>query len=65
MLISTWDHYFLKGAAKLYFVHYSCAVINLFNMGLYKSAFSTDSFGKLVFLSFCAFLGFLPVMCRI
>ena len=45
----------IKGATKLYFAHYSCAVIILFIMGLYKSAFSTDSFGNLVF----AFLGFL------
>ena len=28
---------------------YSCVVIILFNMSLYKSAFSTYSFGKLVF----------------
>ena len=40
----------IKGATKLLHVaHYSCVVIILFNTGLYKSAFSTDSFGKLVF----------------
>ena len=39
----------LKGATKFYFTHYACVVIILFNMGLYKSAFSTDSFGKLAF----------------
>ena len=32
-----------------YFTHYSCVVIYLFNTGIYKSAFPTDSFGKLVF----------------
>ena len=30
-----------KGATKLYFTHYSCVVITLFNTGLSKSAFST------------------------
>ena len=49
---------FFKGATKLYFTHYSCVVIILFNMGLYKSVFSMDSFGKLVFLSFRAFCVF-------
>ena len=39
----------VKGATKLYFTHYSCVVIILFNTGLYKSAFSISSFGKLVF----------------
>ena len=52
-------------STKLYFTHYSCAVIILFNTGLYKSAFSIYSFGKLVFVSFWAFLCFLSVMCRI
>ena len=37
-----------KGATKLYSTHCSCVVTILFNAGLYKSAFSTDSFGKLV-----------------
>ena len=40
---------FVKGATKLYFTHYSCAAIILFNTGSYKSEFSTDSFGKTVF----------------
>ena len=31
------------------FTHYSCVVIILFNTGLYKSVFSTYSFGKLFF----------------
>ena len=35
-----------KETTKLYFL---CAVIILFNMGIYKSAISTYSFGKLVF----------------
>ena len=39
----------IKGAMELYFMHYSCVDIILFITGLYKSAFSTDSFGKLVF----------------
>ena len=37
-----------KGAMKLYFTDYLCVVIILFNTGLYKSAFFTESFGKLV-----------------
>ena len=32
-----------------------CVVIILFNTGLYRAGFSACSFGKLVFLSFCAF----------
>ena len=39
----------LQGAMKLYFTHYSCVVIILFNTGLYKSVFSIDSFGRLAF----------------
>ena len=39
----------VKGAAKLYFIDYSSLVIILLSTGLYKSAFSTDSFGKLGF----------------
>ena len=35
-----------KGAAKFYFTHYLFVVIILFNTGLYKAAFSVDSFGK-------------------
>ena len=35
---------------------YFTMVIILFNTGLYKPTFSTNSFGKLVFLSFCDFL---------
>ena len=38
----------LKGATKLYFTHYSCVVIVLFNTSLDKSSFSTFSFEKLV-----------------
>ena len=38
-----------------HFTHYSCLVFILFNTGSCKSAFSTDFFGKLAFLSFCAF----------
>ena len=30
-----------KGATKLYFMFYSCVVIILFSVGLYKSALST------------------------
>ena len=35
-----------------------CVVIILFNTGLYKSAFATYLFGKLVVLSFCAFCAY-------
>ena len=38
--------FLVKGATKLYFTHYSYVVIILFSTGLYKSAFSTDSFGN-------------------
>ena len=38
-----------KGAMKSYFMHYSCVVIIVFNTGLCRPAFSTISFGKLVF----------------
>ena len=41
-----------QGTRKLYFMHYSCVIIILFNTGFKKSVFSGDSFGKLVFLSF-------------
>ena len=43
---------YIKGATKLYFGHYSYVVIILFNTDLYKSAFSTDSFVKLIFCLF-------------
>ena len=46
---------FVKGTTKLYFTHYSCVVIVLFNTGWF--AFSTISFRKLVF-RFCAFCDF-------
>ena len=49
--------FYVLGAQKLSFMRYLRAVIILFNLGLYKSAFF-DSFGKLVFcLSalFCVF----------
>ena len=42
----------LKGATKLYFTHYSCVFIILFNTDLCRIAFSTISFGKLVFRLF-------------
>ena len=41
----------IKGVTKLYFTHYSCVVAILSNNGLYKSAYFTYSFGKLVFVS--------------
>ena len=37
----------IKEATKLYFTHYSCVVIILFNTSLNESVFSTYSFGKL------------------
>ena len=50
----------VKGAAELYFTHYSWVAIILFHTDLHKSAFSTYSFEKLlcfflVFLVFCFF----------
>ena len=38
-----------KGATKMYFTHYSCVVIILFNKSLRRSAFFTISSIKLVF----------------
>ena len=43
-----------KVATKLYFMYYSRVVIILLSTGLYKSAFSTYSFAKTRFSSFCA-----------
>ena len=40
---------FVKGATKLYFTHYSCVIIILFNTDLCRSTFSVISFRKLVF----------------
>ena len=57
-------NYYLLVATKLYFTHHSYAVIILFKTGLGtglgKSAFSTNSFEKLVFLHYPCFLS---VMC--
>ena len=39
----------LKGASKLYFIHYWWVVISLLNTCLFKCAFSTYYIGKLVF----------------
>ena len=52
-----------KGATKLYFTHYSCVVIILFNTGLCSSAFSTISFWKLVFCLFVLSVFFVWVKC--
>lgn len=38
----------IKGAPNLYFMHYLCVVIILLNTGLYKSAFYTCFFRKLI-----------------
>ena len=46
----------IKGAAKLYFMHYSPAVIISFGTGLYKSAFSPYFLGKTKFSSFCVWV---------
>ena len=43
----------VKGATKSYPMYYSRVVIILFSAGLYKSAFSTYSFDKTSFSSFC------------
>ena len=48
----------VKGATKLYSKHNSYVVIILFNTGLWNSAFSTNSFGKLLFLSLKAYCVF-------
>ena len=45
----------IKGATKSYFTHYSFVVFIFLNTGLCMSAFSTNSFRKLLFLSSCAF----------
>ena len=39
----------LQGATKLYFKRCSCIVIVFFNTTLCRPAFSTVSFGKLIF----------------
>ena len=52
-LNESFSNTFFKGATKLHFTDYSRVVIILFSTGLYKSAFSTYSFGKITFLSFC------------
>ena len=49
---------YFKEAPKSQFTHYSYVVVNLFNTGFYKSAFSTYSFGKLVLMCFCIFCAF-------
>ena len=54
--------YFSRVAPKMYFPHYSRVVIILFNLGLYKFAFSIYSLEKLVFLSFWVFFYFLLVV---
>ena len=43
----------IKRATKLYFMLYSCMVIILFNMDLYKSVFSIYSFKKQAFQASC------------
>ena len=52
LIIDTCNYFIfpiLKGATKSYFTQYSSVVFILFNTGLCKSAFSTNSFRKLVF----------------
>ena len=53
----------LKGAKKLYFTYYSCVVIILLNTGLYKSAFSTNSFRKLIFCLSALFVCVFCLLC--
>ena len=48
----------------MYFMHCLYVIIISFNTGLCKPTFSTDSFGKLVYVVL-NFLSFLPVLCRI
>ena len=56
----------VNGATKLYFMHYSCVVIILLSTSLYKSVFSTYSFCKTRFSSFCvlAFYVFISLVLR-
>ena len=49
MGLVTIDFNNIKGAKQLYFSNNLCVVIILFNKGLYKSSFSTYSFGEPVF----------------
>ena len=52
--LTFWNRYQrCKGAPKLYFKHFLLVTINLFSTSLNKSAFSTQSFGK---LGFCPFI---------
>ena len=55
----------LKGATKLYFTHYLCAVIILFNTGYTSLHFLLILLEDWLVLSFCSFLCFLPVTLRI
>ena len=58
--VTSHEHMF-KGAAKSNFMYYSCVVNILFNTDLYESAFSSNSFKKLVFclsVVFCVFCPF-------
>ena len=52
---------YFKGATKLYFAYYSCMVIIFYNTGVYKSAFFTYYYGKLVF-RFSVFYVFMSVL---
>ena len=58
--VSPIETYF-KGAMKLYFMSYLHVVIILFSTGLYKSAFSTYSFAKTRFSSFCVLVSCVSV----
>ena len=65
MMHTEWrNSFFLEGATKSYFTHYSFVVFILFNTGVCKSAFSTNSFRKQVFIVL-RFLSFLSAMCWI
>ena len=52
MLEKLFFTYVIKGATKLYFMHYLRVVIILLSKGFYKSAFSAYSLGKTRFSSF-------------
>ena len=55
--VRDWLYDIIKGATKLYFIHYSCMVFILLITDLCKSVFSTYPFQKTSFLFFCvAFL---------
>ena len=54
-----------KGAAKLYFTHYVCVVIILFNTGWFKPVTSTYFFAKLLSHTLLCLFCFFEFWCRL